>query len=194
MLSKLDFQGARYTMAGEVPGQEGNNHPTNSPMGVFHTSNGLVNLAASTNKMFRAFAEAVGQPELAENEKFAGSKSRVTNRQELWQRINEITSSMTTDDLVRLANDAGCPCGPIYDIGEAFEDVQVRSLKMRRRTSREETGDFDLVRSPINIDRFPMTERFERPGPALGEHTDEVLLELGLGEDDISRLREAGAI
>jgi crotonobetainyl-CoA:carnitine CoA-transferase CaiB-like acyl-CoA transferase len=194
MLSKLDFQGARYTMAGEVPGQEGNNLPTNSPMGVFHTSDGMVNLAASTNKMFGAFTAAVGQPELAENERFKNARARVENRHELWQLVNEITTGMTTAELVALANDAGCPCGPIYDIKEAFEDEHVRSLNMRRTTGREETGEFDLVRSPINMSTFPVSDHFERPGPVLGEHTDEVLIEMGFNAEDIDRLRQAGAI
>ena len=194
MLSKLDFQGARYTMAGEVPGQEGNNHPTNSPMGVFHTLDGMVNLAASTNKMFAAFTAAVGQPGLAENEKFRNTRGRIANRHELWQLINGITTAMTTAELVELANDAGCPCGPIYDIAEAFEDDHVRSLKMRRTTRREEMGEFDLVRSPINMSTFPMSDHFERPGPVLGEHTDEVLIEMGFNAEDINRLRQAGAI
>ena len=194
MLSKLDFQGARYTMAGEVPGQEGNNHPTNSPMGVFHTLDGMVNLAASTNKMFGAFTAAVGQPGLAENEKFRNTRGRIANRHELWQLINGITTGMMTAELVELANDAGCPCGPIYDIAEAFEDEHVRSLKMRRTTRREEVGEFDLVRSPINMSTFPISDHFERPGPVLGEHTDEVLTEMGFNAEDIDRLRQAGAI
>ena len=194
MLSKLDFQGARYTMAGEVPGQEGNNHPTNSPMGVFHTLDGMVNLAASTNKMFGAFTAAVGQPGLAENEKFRNTRGRIANRHELWQLINGITTGMMTAELVELANDAGCPCGPIYDIAEAFEDEHVRSLKMRRTTRREEIGEFDLVRSPINMSTFPISDHFERPGPVLGEHTDEVLIEMGFNSEDINRLRQAGAI
>ena len=194
MLSKLDFQGARYTMAGEVAGQEGNNHPTNSPMGVFYTSDGMVNLAASTNKMFGALTTALGQPELAEDEKFRSAKARIVNRHELWQSINGITTGMMTAELVQLANAAGCPCGPIYDIAEAFEDEHVQSLKMRRTTSREETGDFDLVRSPINISTFPLSDHFERPGPVLGEHTDEVLIEMGFNAEDINRLRLTGAI
>ncbi|MFP6792584.1 MAG: CaiB/BaiF CoA-transferase family protein [Pseudomonadales bacterium] len=194
MLSKLDFQGARYTMAGEVPGQEGNNHPTNSPMGVFHTLDGMVNLAASTNKMFGAFTAAVGQPGLAENEKFRNTRGRIANRHELWQLINGITTGMMTAELVELANNAGCPCGPIYDIAEAFEDEHVRSLKMRRTTRREEIGEFDLVRSPINMSTFPISDHFERPGPVLGEHTDEVLIEMGFNSEDINRLRQAGAI
>ena len=194
MLNKLDFQGARYTMAGEVPGQEGNNHPTNSPMGVFHTLDGMVNLAASTNKMFGAFTAAVGQPELAENEMFRNARGRIANRHELWRLINGVTAGMMTAELVELANDAGCPCGPIYDIAEAFEDEHVRTLKMRRTTRREEIGEFDLVRSPINMSTFPVGDHFERPGPVLGEHTDEVLTEMGFNVEDINRLRQAGAI
>jgi crotonobetainyl-CoA:carnitine CoA-transferase CaiB-like acyl-CoA transferase len=194
MLSKLDFQGARYTMNGEVPGQEGNNHPTNSPMGVFHTADGLVNLAASTNKMFRAFAAAVGQPELATDERFRSAKGRVEHRGILWSLINDITSQMNTNDLVVLANNAGCPCGPIYDVGEAFEDPQVKSLKMTKSTRREEIGSFDLVRSPINMSAFEQSDEFDRPGPGLGEHTDEILLEMGFDEKEIAGLRDAGAI
>ena len=83
MLSKLDFQGARYTMQREIPEQEGNNHPTNSPMGVFDTLDGQVNLAASTNKMFTAFCERMGVPELAAEERFQTSKARVKHRHEL---------------------------------------------------------------------------------------------------------------
>ena len=194
MLSKLDFQGARYTMAGEVPGQEGNNHPTNSPMGVFSTLDGMVNLAASTNKMFSAFTAAIGQPELAENDLFRDARGRIENRHELWQLINGITAGMKTAELVALANDAGCPCGPIYDIAEAFEDEHVRSLKMRRTTRRDEVGEFDLVRSPINMSTFPVSDHFERPGPVLGEHTDEVLIEMGFNEEEIIRLRQIDAI
>ncbi|MDC0069214.1 CoA transferase [Gammaproteobacteria bacterium] len=194
MLSKLDFQGARYTMAGEVPGQEGNNHPTNSPMGVFSTLDGMVNLAASTNKMFGAFTAAIGQPELAENDLFRDARGRIENRHELWQLINGLTAGMKTAELVALANHAGCPCGPIYDIAEAFEDEHVRSLKMRRTTRRDEVGEFDLVRSPINMSTFPVSDHFERPGPVLGEHTDEVLIEMGFNEEEIIRLRQIGAI
>jgi crotonobetainyl-CoA:carnitine CoA-transferase CaiB-like acyl-CoA transferase len=194
MLSKLDFQGARYTMAGEVPGQEGNNHPTNSPMGVFSTLDGMVNLAASTNKMFGAFTAAIGQPELAENDLFRDARGRIENRHELWLLINGITAGMKTAELVALANDAGCPCGPIYDIAEAFEDEHVRSLKMRRTTRRDEVGEFDLVRSPINMSTFPVSDHFERPGPVLGEHTDEVLIEMGFNEEEIILLRQIGAI
>ncbi|MBT4160629.1 MAG: CoA transferase [Gammaproteobacteria bacterium] len=194
MLSKLDFQGARYTMDGEVPGQEGNNHPTNAPMGVFESADGLVNLAASTNKMFRAFTAAVGHPELVEDDRFSSSKARFEHRQAVWESVNSITREIPTHELVEIANEAGCPCGPIYDIGQAFEDEHVRYLKMARTAPHKTRGGVDLVRSPINMSVFPQEGEFDRSGPAPGEHTDEILLELGFNEKEIAGLRTSGAI
>lgn len=194
MLAKLDFQGARYTMRGEVPEQEGNNHPTNSPMGVFHTLDGSVNLAASTNKMFRAFCEQMGVAEMASDERYKNPKDRVQNRHELWAEINAITSTVSTQELVEKMNAAGCPCGPIYNIGEAFEDEQVKFLKMERAVIHESLGEFNLVRSPINMSAFAAPEKFDRPGPELGEHTDEVLLEMGISKAAIDDLRKKNAI
>jgi crotonobetainyl-CoA:carnitine CoA-transferase CaiB-like acyl-CoA transferase len=194
MLSKLDFQGARYTMKHEVPTQEGNNHPTNSPMGVFDASDGKINLAASTNKMFNAFCEAMNVPELTDDPRFNSSRTRVQNRLELWQLMNDITITRTTDDLVTLMNEAGCPCGPIYNVGEAFEDEQVKHLKMQRPVTHESLGEFNLVRSPINLSAFEQPDAFERPGPDVGEHNDEVLAEFGLSPEEISRLRDTNII
>lgn len=190
MLSKLDFQGARYTMKREIPKQEGNNHPTVSPMGVFDTLDGKVNLAASTNKMFKAFCEKMNAPELAEDKRFSELKGRVENRDELLQLMNEVTRTKSTAYLVEAMNDVGCPCGPIYNIGEAFEDEQVQFLKMERPVKHDELGEFNLVRSPINMSAFDAPESFERPGPDAGEHNAEVLAEFGLSAAEIDVLRE----
>ena len=194
MLCKLDFQGARYTMNHEVPTQEGNNHPTNSPMGVFDTRDGKVNLAASTNKMFTAFCESMGEPELAQDERFRKPGSRVKNRHELWGIMNAMTSELSTQELVERMNAVGCPCGPIYNIGEAFEDEQVKHLQMARPVDHDTLGTFELVRSPINLTAFDRLEKFERPGPEAGEHNDEVLAEFGLAPDEINSLKEKGVI
>ncbi len=194
MLCKLDFQGARYTMSGQVPGQEGNNHPTNSPMGVFQTKDGMVNLAASTNKMFRALSVVMGQPQLTEDVRFSSAKSRVKNRHELWAVINEVTSQMETGDVVEKMNKAGCPCGPVYDVGEAFEDPHVKTLQMTKVAKHAELGDLNLIRSPINLSAFSPQAAFDRPAPEAGEHTSEVLLEFGFSADDIESLRTSGAI
>ncbi len=194
MLCKLDFQGARYTMRHDIPVQEGNNHPTNSPMGVFNTLDGKVNLAASSNKMFKAFCETMDVPDMATDERYALPRDRMKNRHELWAEVNALTSLLSTKDLVVKMNSAGCPCGPIYNVGEAFEDEQVRFLKMQRPVRHDTLGEFNLVRSPINLSAFDVPESFERAGPELGEHTDEVLAEMGFTFDEINELKEKSAI
>ncbi len=194
MLCKLDFQGARYTMRGEVAGQEGNHHPTNSPMGVFDTADGQVNLAASTDRMFRSFCKEMGVPDMAEDERFRTPGARVRNRQELEREINALTRKVDTRELVERLNDAGCPCGPIYDIGQAFEDEQVRHLKMARPVRHRTLGEFSLIRTPINLSAFPPPDRFEAAGPEPGEHNEEVLGEMGFSENEIEALRQENVI
>lgn len=194
MLCKLDFQGARYTMKREIPEQEGNNHPTNSPMGVFDAADGKINLAASTNKMFKAFCEVMNVPELAEDERYSSARGRVQYRHALWETMNEVTSRYPTRDLVEKLNAVGCPCGPIYNVGEAFEDEQARFLKMAKPVSHKKLGDFELVRSPINMSAFPSTDRFESAAPELGEHSEDILKEMGFSDEEIAQLRAVHAI
>ncbi len=194
MLCKIDFQGARYTMNREVPAQEGNNHPTNSPMGVFDAADGKVNLAASSPKMFKAFCEVMQAPELAEDERFKTFGGRLKHRHECWEAVNDLTSKMPTVELVEKLNSVGCPCGPIYDVGQAYEDEQAKHLKMERPVSHETLGEFNLIRSPINLSAFEPAERFDRPGPGLGEHTVEILTEMGFSKDEIDSLRKEHVI
>lgn len=194
MLSKIDFQGARYTMNGEIPEQQGNYHPTNVPMGVFEARDGLVNLAASTGKMWVNFCKALDAEDLMNREEYRNGRSRVEHREQLNADVNEVTKRYTMDELVEKLNAAGCPCGPIYNIGEAFEDVQVKHLKMTKPAPHPKLGDIDLVRSPINMSLFPHAARFHHAGPEAGQHSEEILHELGFDDSEISRLKEAGAI
>ncbi|MED5413106.1 MAG: CaiB/BaiF CoA-transferase family protein [Pseudomonadota bacterium] len=194
MLCKLDFQAARYTMSGEVAGQEGNNHPTLSPMGVFHTSDGLVNLAASTDKMWNAFCEVTNSEALANNENYKTVERRLNHREEVWQEVNKITLQLTTNELTQKMNSVGIPCGPINTIGEAFSDEQVSFLNMTKTAKHTELGDIELLRSPINMSNFEQGARFERPGPKLGQHSTEILRELNYSEEKIAELKAYGTI
>lgn len=194
MLNKLDFQGARYTMSGEIPEQEGNNHPTNFPMGVFDAADGKINLAASTDKMFKGFCQALDVPEMADDPRYRLHADRIKHRKELTERMNEITGQHPTVELVEKLNEAGVPCGPIYNMKQAFEDPQVLHLKMVKPAPHPKLGDLNLLRSPINLSAFPHSERFDRAGPDLGEHTDEILREFGYADDELRALRKSGAI
>ena len=194
MLCKLDFQAARYTVNGEIPKQEGNHHPTLSPMGVFNTKDGQVNLAASTNKMWAAFCKATGAITLAANKNYATVEGRLKTRLVLWQEVNEITTQFFSDELVEKMNSVGIPCGPINNVGEAFNDHHVSSLCMTKKATHSELGELDLLRSPINLSRFEHGEAFDKAGPELGAHSDEILREMDYSEEFIDELKTNGVV
>lgn len=194
MLCKLDFQAARYTMNKEVARQEGNNHPTLSPMGVFQTDDGLVNLAASTDKMWNAFCAETQAKQLANNADYKSVEGRLRNREAVWKEVNKITSQLSTAELVEKMNSVGIPCGPINTIGEAFGDEQVKFLNMTKTASHPSLGEFELLRSPINLSAFVQGGRFEKPGPELGEHSAEILREFGYSDQQIAELQDNGII
>ncbi len=194
MLNKLDFQGARYTMSGEVPEQQGNFHPTQVPMGTFTARDGLVNIAASSGKMWANFCEALGAAALRDDARYADGRARARHRDALNADVNAVTRHFATQELVTRLNAVGVPCGPIHDIGQAFEDEQVQHLRMTRPAPHPRAGDLNLVRSAINLSQFPFPERFHHAGPDPGEHGSEILREMGLDDAEIARLRAARAI
>jgi formyl-CoA transferase len=190
-LFMLDFQGARYLMRGELPGQAGNNHPTGSPTGVFPTRDGHVNLAP-TPPMWRRFCEAIGRNELVEHPDYATNKLRVKNRPALHSVIEAITREHTSEALVEKMNQAGIPCGPINNVSQAFADPQVRHLGIAQSVHSEKLGDITLLGQPFTLSRTPSS--LAVGAPEYGEHTDEVLREAGFSDGEIARFRAAKAI
>lgn len=194
MLNKLDFQGARYTVDGEVPRQEGNSHPTLVPMGTFDAKDGKVNICGPGAAMWGKLCELLDAHHLADDVRYRDQPSRLAHRRELEAAISELTRHFTVEQLVTRLNDAGVPCGPVYDIGQAFEDAQAKHLRMTRPAHHAAKGDLQLLRSPINLSACPHAESFERAAPDAGEHTDEVLRDLGYDADAVAAMRSAGAV
>jgi formyl-CoA transferase len=191
-IAMLDFQAARWTMKQEVPGQAGNNHPTSIPTGVFATSDGHINIATTGERMFVELCKVLGIPEMAEDERFSTSAARLQNREACNEGLQANLHNKTSDEWVTAMNEAGVPCGPIYNIDQVFADQQVKHLNMTRKVSHPEIGDFDIVRHCTTLSRAPdepYTVTADR-----GQHTDEVLGEFGYSTDEISELRDNGTV
>ena len=130
MLNKLDFQGARYTMLGDVPGQQGNDHPTATPMGAFRCRDGHVNIAAPSDRMWKSFCEAVGADSLLADERYDSVRKRRAAKAELNTEIERAIAHLPAEHVVGKLNAAGVPCGPIGDIQGGFENPQAKYLGM----------------------------------------------------------------
>ena len=194
MMSKLDFQGARYTMKGEVADQQGNDHPTQVPMGTFEAKDGFVNIAAFGDVMWKRFCDALGAKELFDDPDYQTVRDRSSRHSRIKEDMNKVTSQRTVSDLVGVLNEAGVPTGPINNIGEGFEDAQVKHLKLAKSAPHAELGDLNLVRSPINLSQFPQSESFDNAAPDPGANSEEVLEQLGFDQLRISKLQEEGVI
>jgi crotonobetainyl-CoA:carnitine CoA-transferase CaiB-like acyl-CoA transferase len=186
-ISMLDFQSARWTIGHEVPGQAGNNHPTNIPTGVFATADGHINIAGAGVEIYRRCCKALGAPELATDPRFATDNDRSTNRDALNAAIEAITIGQTSAYWIEQLNAAGVPAGPIYKINEVFDDPQVKHLRLTRKVQHKVLGELEVVGQPIELSRTPWSVR--SPTPEAGEHTDAVLASLGYGPAEIADLR-----
>ena len=192
MIGMLDFQAARWTVAGEDPPQAGNDHPTMIPMGTYEAADGYINIAAPGGRLWRAFCAEIGRPDLPVDERFSSTKLRSANRAELNKLISERLAASGCDEWVERLNAAGIPCGRVNSVAEAFADPQVQHLGMAAPVHHPVMGDIRIVRNATQIDGVPGDIR--RPSPAQGEHTDEILTQFGLEPAEIAALRKAGAV
>jgi crotonobetainyl-CoA:carnitine CoA-transferase CaiB-like acyl-CoA transferase len=191
-IAMLDFQAARYLMAGEVPGQAGNDHPTSIPTGVFRTRDGHINIAASGEGNWQRLCKAIRREDLVEHPDYRIDSLRSKNRVALNAELNNTTQSYAAADLIDLLNRAGVPCGPIYSMDQVFADPQVRHLGCAAPLKHPTLGDIKLVNQPVTLSRTPA--QLARATPALGEHTSEILNELGYSEAQQHALRDKGVV
>lgn len=193
-IAMLDLQATRWLIDHEIPPQAGNDHPTLMPTGVYETADGHINIAASGGVMFERLCNAIGAPELLEHPDYRTTEQRSRNRAALNEAIAERTRTEPSAEWIRILNDAGVPCGPIYNIEQTFADEQVRHLGIDRPAPHRERGEIRLVGQPIRLERTPQPERIRLPTPQLGEHTDDVLAQLGYDRDAVADLRARGVV
>lgn len=188
----LDFQAARVLVDGDVPQQAGNNHPTSIPTGVFKTKDGHMNLAVTGEEIWKRFAAALNREDWTTDDRFATAPGRSDNRDALGAEIEKITTTRSTAEWIEIMNDAGVPAGEINDIGQVFENPQVQHLGLAQPVTSQERGDTHLVGQPIVMSRTP--SRIAAPPPLTGQHSYDILREVGYSDDDIASMKAQGAI
>ena len=193
-IAMMDLQATRWLIDGEVPPQAGNDHPTLMPTGVYETGDGHINIAAAGGLLYERMCRAIGSPELIDHPDYESTILRSRNRAALNEAINSKTRGKTSAEWIDILNEAGVPCGPIYDVEQTFADQQVEHLGQARPAPHHERGEVTIVGQPINLSATPQPERMRLPCPQLGEHTEEVLAGLGYDQAQIADLSERGIV
>ena len=189
LVAMTDFQAARWTVAGEVAGQAGNNHPTAIPTGTYKTKDGYINIAGS-GQLFERLCKAVGLPEVPNNPDYSNSKIRSKNRDALNRIIATQIETKTSAEWIESLNKAGVPCGPIYKMNEVFADPQVQHLGLAAPVQHYQLGGIKVVCNGVNFSKTPFAVR--KAAPDKGADSDEILKEYGFSDAEISTLRTEG--
>ena len=189
MLANL---GANYLASGAVPQRMGNAHQNIVPYQVFEVADGHMIVAVGNDGQFAKFCDVTGRPEIAQDPRFIRNADRVRHRGTLVPMLAALMKGRTRSDWLASLEAAKVPCGPINDLAEVFADPQVLEREMTVQMPHPLAGSVRLVASPMKFSATPV--QYRHPPPLLGEHTDKVLLELGLSEAEIAALRSAQAI
>ncbi len=194
-MAVLANQAAGYLNTGKAPQRAGNIHPSLAPYQDFPTQDGSVLLAVGNDGQFARFCQAAGHPEWAEDARFATNTARVNNLPALQAVMEPVMRQRSTQDWIALLEDKVVPCGPINTIADAFDNPQVRHRGIRLDLPRQ-AGDgiasIPSVANPMRLSGTPV--QYHSAPPALGQHTDAVLAEMGLSAQAIAALREQGVV
>jgi len=191
-IALMDFQAVRYLMKGEVPPQVGNDHPTTVPTSAYKTADGYLNVAASGDGMWQRLCKAIDREDLLARPELGNNAGRAAHRAEVNAELNRALALRTSAEWVEILNRAGVPCGPIYSVDQVFADTQVEHLQAAVAVEHPRLGRFRILNQAARLLRTPAA--IVTATPEVGQHTDEVLGELGYSTAEIAALRAKGVV
>lgn len=178
---------SNYLVGGIEPSRLGNEHPNIAPYQVFSASDGDLVVAVGNDQQFKRFAQVAGMPELAEDSRFKENRLRVEHRAELIPICESLLKQRSKNEWKKILDDAGIPNGPINSISEMFNDPHVEAREMIMKVDHPLIEGLQLAGSPIKLSKSPVKVR--QSPPLYGEHTGEILNEVGYSEEDIKNLK-----
>jgi crotonobetainyl-CoA:carnitine CoA-transferase CaiB-like acyl-CoA transferase len=193
LIGLMSVQAQRYLSLGEVPGLAGNTHPVISPYGVFQTADGPLNIAPATTEMWKRLCDVLGLAGLVDDPRYVTNAARIERRGELKEILEARLRERTRREWTELFLAADIPAGPINTLADVFVDEQVIHCRLVEEADHAELGRIRQVGSPITFDGR-QGESIRRAPPVLGEHTFEVLRELGFSDSDLKALARDGVI
>ena len=186
------WESAMHFATGETPGPKGSAHRLTAPYQAFETADGHINVGAANQANWERLCAAIGRDDLATDPRFANPSDRMDNLEALAATLEETFARETSDHWLTALDAAGVPAGPIYALDEVYADPQVRARDMVVETEHPVAGRVRNIGIPIKLSETPGA--FRRPAPTLGQHTDEILRELGVSDERVSELRAAGVV
>ncbi|WP_148252037.1 CaiB/BaiF CoA transferase family protein [Aidingimonas lacisalsi] len=192
LISMMGYLAAEFFATDRVPARTGNDHPMLYPYGLFRASDGQVAIAPSNDAMVERFLGALDMLYLLDDERFADNDRRMANREALRDILNREIEQHGVDAWIEHLNRAGVPCGRIHDLRETFEDPQVLAQEMKLEIDQGALGRIPVTGFPVKMTESPAA--VHHPVPALGEHSRDVLNELGFDDTEIDALREKGVV
>jgi len=190
MVYMMDFQTSRWLIEGEIPTQAGNYHPTSIPTGVYKAKDGYMNIAVFGSKIWERFCDILGAPQWVTDERYKDKQGRSVHRDSINAEINRRLAAQDRAYWVERFNAGGVACGLINDVKGVFEEPQVQHLGIVKEVVSQHHGSQRLVGQPVQLERTPST--IARSAPKRGEHSEEILREIGLAAAELALLKSKG--